>query len=44
MRFKAEKVIHQKVNNSEIDLDEDYVLVSPTELKKEIESIFAKVK
>lgn len=43
MHFEAQKVIEKKVNQSHIDLEDGYVIISPTELKSEIESIFAKI-
>lgn len=43
MRFMAQKVTEKEVDPALIDLEEDYVMISPTDLKSEIESIFAKV-
>jgi hypothetical protein len=43
MHFEAHNVIEQKVDQSHIDLEDGYVMVSPTELKSEIESIFANI-
>lgn len=44
MHFIADKVIQKEVNESEIKLEEGYKMIAPLELKKEIESIFAKVR
>lgn len=44
MRFTAQKVSTEEIQPSDIALEEGYEQVSPPELKKEIEAIFAKVK
>jgi len=44
MKFVANKVITGEIESSDLDLEEDYEMVSPNQLKEEIESIFAKVK
>jgi len=44
MRFTANKVSPEEINNDDIVLEDGYKMVSADELKKEIESIFSKVK
>ena len=44
MKFTAEKVAQIDVSEEEIDLEEEYKIIEPSELKKRIEEIFNKVK
>lgn len=44
MRFIANEVSELKIDDDEFVLSEDYKIITPPELKKEIETIFANVK
>ncbi len=44
MRFIANEVSELDIDDEEFDLGDDYKIISPPELKKEIETIFANVK
>ncbi len=43
MKFTAQRVITDEIDDSELILEEGYEMISPEELRKEIESIFEKV-
>lgn len=43
MHFEAQEVTEKEVDPSLIDLEDGYVMITPSELKSEIESIFASI-